>query len=82
MTLQLPSRRWFALLALGLLLAGCSTPAPAATSTPAGGEPQRGLALVQSLEVAPPAADSAQVQVTVRGQLADACTALADVDVQ
>lgn len=72
-------------LSLALSLAACGNPSPTpvaespATATAPAGPPQRGLALVQAVDVAAPAPGAQQVQVTVRGQLGDACTALADV---
>lgn len=72
-------------LAVALLLSACGSPSPApvavspATATAPAGPPQRGLALVQAVDVAAPAPGAERVSVTVRGQLGDACTTLADV---
>ena len=72
---------WIPLIA-SLFLAACSganpTAAPA-TATVVTGPPQRGLAVVEQVTVAPLAVQSAQAQVTVRGTLGDACTELADI---
>lgn len=76
-----PRRFISLLLPLFVTLAACSgapteSASAPATSTPEAGPPQRGLAVVQSVSVAAPA------QVTVRGTLGDACTQLAEIQVE
>lgn len=81
------------LLGSGLLFAACASPTPAptasptavvqiATPTPEAGPPQRSLALVEAVTIAPVAAGAAQAEATLRGTLGDACTTLAEVTVR
>jgi len=53
-----------------------------ATPTPEAGPPQRSLALVEAVTLAPVAVGATQAEATVRGTLGDACTTLADVTVR
>ena len=69
---------------LGVVLVACSnpTPSPAPPATPtraASGQIQRGLAIVNQVEVA---VTGDQATVTARGELPDGCTALADSKVE
>jgi uncharacterized protein YkwD len=86
-------RLLFALLSSGLLFAACANPTSAPTAlptavvqvaspTPEAGPPQRSLALVDSVTLAPVAAGATQAEAVVRGSLGDACTTLADVTVR
>lgn len=73
----------FAVAALfALILIACASQTPAPTATPApSGETQRGLALVQTIDVVPPTEGATQAEVVVRGILADSCTDVDNVEV-
>jgi uncharacterized protein YkwD len=68
----------------GALLAACGTPSPSPTAVPPtaappSGQVQRGLAVVDQVEVA---VSGGQTSVIARGELPDACTTIADSKVE